>query len=71
MTKQDITDIITNNIMTQLQKPKDALTTIAETYASWLRGTVKRAQEKAVLSLQTSSEEPAAGAAQPQAQGVS
>lgn len=50
MTKQDITAIIKNNITSQLQKPESALSDIAKVYGDWLRGTVKRAQAKAVLS---------------------
>lgn len=52
MTKTDLTNIITNNIMQQLQKPKDALTNIATVYGQWLRRTVKEAQMEAQQNAQ-------------------
>lgn len=47
MTKQQITEIITNGIVTQLQRPKSALDNITTVYGQWLRRTVKEAQTEA------------------------
>lgn len=69
MTKQDITDIIKNNITSQLQKPDSAISDVTKAYSDWLRGVVKRAQEKAVLSAQAQSSGEEEKGTQPQQTG--
>ena len=70
MTKQDITAIIKNNITSQLQKPESALSDISKVYGDWLRGTVKRAQAKAVLSEQSQQSDEGTQPQQTGGQGV-
>lgn len=47
MTKQELNEIITSSITTQIQKPVSALKSVTDTYGVWLRKVVKNAQMKA------------------------
>lgn len=65
MTKQELNEIITNSITTQIQKPVSALKSVVDTYGIWLRKVVKNAQIKANQAEQPANEQsgtPAQGA---------
>ena len=65
MTKQELNEIITNSVTTQIQKPVSALKSVVDTYGVWLRKVVKNAQMKANQAEQPANEQnkkPAQGA---------
>lgn len=57
MTKQELNEIITNSIATQIQKPVSALKSVVDTYGVWLRKVVKNAQMKANQAEQPANEQ--------------
>lgn len=65
MTKQELNEIITSSVTTQIQKPVSALKSVVDTYGVWLRKVVKNAQMKANQAEQPANEQnknPAQGA---------
>lgn len=65
MTKQELNEIITSSVTTQIQKPVSALKSVIDTYGVWLRKVVKNAQIKANQAEQPANEQnekPAQGA---------
>lgn len=65
MTKQELNEIITSSVTTQIQKPVSALKSVIDTYGVWLRKVVKNAQMKANQAEQPANEQnekPAQGA---------
>lgn len=57
MTKQELNEIITNSVTTQIQKPVSALKSVVDTYGVWLRKVVKNAQMKANQAEQPANEQ--------------
>lgn len=57
MTKQELNEIITSSVTTQIQKPVSALKSIVDTYGVWLRKVVKNAQIKANQAEQPANEQ--------------
>lgn len=57
MTKQELNEIITSSVTTQIQKPVSALKSVVDTYGVWLRKIVKNAQIKANQAEQPANEQ--------------
>lgn len=57
MTKQELNEIITSSVTTQIQKPVSALKSVVDTYGVWLRKVVKNAQMKANQAEQPANEQ--------------
>lgn len=57
MTKQELNEIITSSVTTQIQKPVSALKSVVDTYGVWLRKVVKNAQIKANQAEQPANEQ--------------